>query len=390
MVQMDTEITDRKASLLPSCNRVEISTSALRHNFRLCRKRAGGAGIMPMVKADGYGHGMIECARIFAAEGAAAFGVAEAREGVLLRQAGVEQPVFVLVGTVPEIIPDLLRHRLTPVVVDGEILPDLARQAVELGMTVGLHLKVDAGMGRQGILPGEVPGLVRRIRETPGLSLEGIMAHFPMADALESPNTLAVFERFQGMVREVADELPVGCCLHIANSGGIFHFNRTCLHMSRPGIALYGCYPEGEPHRPLGGHDALLPAMRFVTRVVQVREVPAGTGLGYGHTFTTSRKTVLAVLPVGYEDGYLRVLSNRAKVLVRGQRARVVGRVSMNLTLVDVTDIRGDVRRGDEVVLLGRQGDESIGADEIASWMETISYEVLCLFGNLNDRCYVD
>lgn len=389
MVQMDKKIK-KDDSLLPSFNKVEISRSALRYNFRLCRKKAGAAGIMPMIKADGYGHGMLECARIFAAEGAAAFGVAEAREGVLLRQAGIEQPVFVVVGTVPESIPDLLRYRLTPVVVDADILPDLSRQAVELGITVGLHLKVDAGMGRQGFLPGEVPGLVRRIREMPGLSLAGIMAHFPMADALESPNTLAVFERFRGMIGEVADELPAGCCLHIANSGGLFHFNRTCLHMSRPGIALYGCYPEGEPHRPVAGDEELRPAMRFVTRVIQVREVPAGTGLGYGQTCITDRKTVLAVLPVGYEDGYLRKLSNRAQVLVHGRRAPVVGRVSMNLTLVDVTDVPGKVCRGDEVVLLGRQGEGSIGADEIASWMETISYEVLCLFGNLNDRCYVD
>jgi len=375
--------------LIPSFNRVEISRSALRHNFGLCRKKAGSAGIMPMIKADGYGHGMLECARIFAAEGAAAFGVAEAREGVLLRQAGIELPVFIVVGTVPEIIPDLLRYRLTPVVVDGDILPELSRQAGELGMTVGLHIKVDAGMGRQGCLPDEVPGLVRRIGETPALSLAGIMAHFPMADALDSPNTLAVFERFESMIREVAGELPAGCCLHIANSGGLFHFNRTCLQMSRPGIALYGCYPEGEPHRPVADNEELHPVMRFATRVIQVRKVAAGTGLGYGQTYTTGRDTVLAVLPVGYEDGYLRKLSNRAQVLVRGQRAPVVGRVSMNLTLVDVTDIQ-QVTRGDEVVLLGRQGEESIGADEIAAWMETISYEVLCLFGNLNDRYYVD
>jgi len=275
-------------------------------------------------------------------------------------------------------------------VVDGDILPDLSRQAVELGMTVGLHIKVDAGMGRQGCMPEEAPGLVRRIRETPALSLAGIMAHFPMADAPGSPNTLTVFARFESMIREVADDLPAGCCLHIANSGGLFHFNRTSLQMSRPGIALYGCYPEGEPHRPVLGDEGLRPAMRFVTRVIQVRKVPAGTGLGYGQTYTTGRNTVLAVLPVGYEDGYLRKLSNRAQVLVHGQRVPVVGRVSMNLTLVDVTDIRGEVVRGDEAVLLGRQGKESIGADEIASWMESISYEVLCLFGNLNDRYYVD
>jgi alanine racemase len=375
--------------MIPSLNRIEISRSALRHNFRICRQKAGRAWIMPMVKADGYGHGMVECARLFAGEGAAAFGVAEAREGVRLRQAGIELPVYVLVGMVPEVIPAVLQHRLTPVVVDNEILPALSRQALTVGLEVGLHIKVDAGMGRQGCLPFELPGLVRQVRALPGLRLEGILAHFPMADEVASANTLHVFDRFTGAIGEIAHELPAGCRLHIANSGGLFHFSRTSLDMARLGIALYGCYPEGEPHLFSEG-DALLPAMRFSTRVIQVRTVAAGTGLGYGQTWTTTRTTRLAVLPVGYEDGYLRKLSNRAAVLVHGQRAPVVGRVSMNLTLADVTDIQEEVRQGDEVVLMGRQDEGMIGADEVASWMETISYEVLCLFGNLNDRIYVD
>ena len=375
--------------MVPSLNRIEISRSALRHNFRVCRQKAGQAWIMPMVKADGYGHGMVECARLFAGEGAAAFGVAEAREGILLRQAGIELPVYVLLGLVPEVIPAVLEHRLTPVVADGEILPELSRQALAAGLEVGLHLKVDAGMGRQGCLPIELPGLVRQVRELKGLRLEGIMAHFPMADEAASANTREVFARFTGAIVAISRDLPPGCRLHIANSGGLFHFSQTSLDMARLGIALYGCYPEGEPHLCSAG-DALLPAMRFSTRVIQFRTVPAGTGLGYGQTFITTRSTRLAVLPVGYEDGYLRKLSNRALVLVHGQRAPVVGRVSMNLTLADVTDVRGEVRQGDEVVLLGRQGEGMIGADEVASWMETISYEVLCLFGNLNDRFYVD
>jgi alanine racemase len=375
--------------MLPSLNRIEISRSALRHNFRVCRQKAGQAWIMPMVKADGYGHGMVECARLFAGEGAAAFGVAEAREGVLLRQAGIELPVYVLVGMVPEVIPAVLQHRLTPVVVGGGILPELSRQALAAGLKVGLHIKVDAGMGRQGCLPFELSGLARQVRSLPGLRLEGILAHFPMADEVASENTLNVFARFTGAIGEIAHELPSGCRLHIANSGGLFHFSRTSLDMARLGIALYGCYPGGEPHLFSEG-DALLPAMRFSTRVIQVRTVPAGSGLGYGQSCITTRTTRLAVLPVGYANGYLRKLSNRAAVLVHGQRAPVVGRVSMNLTLADVTDVRGEVRQGDEVVLLGPQGKEMIGADEVASWMETISYEVLCLFGNLNDRFYVD
>lgn len=381
-------MTEGKA-LSTSLNRVAISRSALRHNFNLCRAKAGGAKIMPMVKADGYGHGMIECARIFSAEGAAAFGVAEVCEGRMLREAGIEEPIYVLVGMMPEEIPEMLAHRLTPVVVDDFLLPELSGRAAAMGLEVGLHVKMDAGMGRQGCLPDEVPGIVRRINALPGLRLDGIMAHFPLADEPGSANTLEVFARFRQTVSGVEDILPTGCCLHIANSGGLFHFTSTALQMVRPGIALYGCPPGGNGDRAAAGAEGLQPVMRFATRVIQVRTVPSGTGLGYGQTHVTSRPTTLAILPVGYEDGYLRRLSGRAEVLLLGRRAPVVGRVSMNLTLVDVTDIRGEVRRGDEAVLMGRQGDELITADEIASWMDTISYEVLCLFGNLNDRYYI-
>ncbi|NIA04971.1 MAG: alanine racemase [Proteobacteria bacterium] len=379
--------------MFDSLNRVEISRAALRYNFRFCRARAGDAAVMAMVKTDGYGHGLVECARIFAGEGAAAFGVAEVAEGIALREAGLEQPVFVLAGLLPGMIPALLQYNLTPVVVDRLILPELSRQAQLSGGEIGLHLKVDAGMGRQGCLPAAVPGLVREIEALPALRLDGIMAHFPMTDDLDPANTRQVFDRFTGMIQDLADDVDImltGCCFHIANSGGLLRYSMTRLDMVRPGIALYGYYPEGEPGRTGAGPEALQPAMRFVTRIIQVRNVPAGTALGYGRTFTTGRATTLAVLPVGYANGYLRSLSNRAEVLVCGQRAPVVGRVSMNLTLVDVTDVEGPVEWGGEAVLLGRQGDETITADELASWMDTISYEVLCLFGNLNRRYYLD
>lgn len=369
---------------------MEISRAALANNFRICRSKAGSAAVMPMIKADAYGHGMLECAGIFAAEGAAAFGVAETREGILLREAGFDQPVYVLVGVLPETVHEIIHYGLTPVIVDSAILPELSRQALKCDANVGIQIKVDAGMGRQGILPEDVPGIIRRINELPGLYLAGVMAHFPMADDVESSNTLDVFARFQSVTGIIETNNRRQPLLHIANSGGLFHFASTRLHMVRPGIALYGCYPEGEPHLELGGGKQLEPAMRFLTKVIQVRTVPPGTGLGYGQTFVTGRRTCLAVLPVGYEDGYLRCLSNRAEVLIHGRRVPVVGRVSMNLTLVDITDIKEEVHRGDEAVLLGRQGEEQITADQLADWMNTISYEVLCLLGNLNTRYYID
>jgi alanine racemase len=374
---------------MKSLNQVEISRSALIHNFQVCRQWAGDAAIMPLVKADGYGHGMIDCARIFAAQGAAAFGVAEAIEGVRLREAGINQPILVLVGVIPQTLPLIIESRLTPVVTDPAILPELSRLAGIHGVDIGLHLKLDAGMGRQGALPADFLDLVRTVQRLPHLRLDGVMAHFPLSDDRQSVNSAEVLRTFLATT-ELLTGLGLGkCCLHLANSGGLFYVAGARLDMVRPGIALYGYYPDGFAGRATATPPLLRPVMRFSTRIIQVRQVPAGSGLGYCHLFTTTRPSTIAVLPVGYANGYLRNLSNRAEVLIGGRRAPVVGRVSMNLTLIDVTDLP-ETRVGDEAVLLGGQGEEQITADAIAEWMGTISYEMLCLFGQLNERVLVD
>lgn len=374
---------------MESLNRVTISRAALAHNFDLCRQQAGGVGVMAMVKADGYGHGMIACAHLLAAHGAVAFGVAEAREGVCLRQAGCDLPIFVFAGVVPQSLPGIVEHRLTPVVVDAEILPELSRDAVLQGVELPIHLKVDAGMGRQGTLPAGFTELARTAQSLPGLRVEGVMAHLPMSEDRESTNSAEVLATFNQAAAGIAQLGEGRCCLHLANSGGLFYVAGARLDMVRLGIALYGYYPDGAAGRAAAAEPLLRPVLRFTSSVIQVRQLPAGVGLGYNHLFTTVRPTTVAVLPVGYEDGYLRILSNRAEVLLHGRRVPVIGRISMNLTLVDATSIDG-VRVGDEAVLLGRQGEEEITADDIARWMETISYEVLCLFGNLNQREMVD
>jgi len=344
---------------------------------------------MPLVKSDGYGHGQIDCARIFAQEGAAAFGVAEVVEGIRLRTAGIQQPILVLAGVIPQTLSALVDADLAPVLVDGEMVPELSRLASKRGKPLDVHIKLDAGMGRQGVLPRDFTQLVKAVQRTQSLHLGGVMAHFPMADDRQSANSQEVLALFNRTTAELKQLIPGKCCLHLANSGGLFYVAGARLDMVRPGIALYGYYPDGPAGRDQAVPPLLQPAMRFATRVLQVREIPTGKGLGYSHLYTTSRPSTIAVIPVGYEDGYLRILSNRASVLVNGHRAPVVGRISMNLTLVDVTGL-GPVQAGDEVVLLGRQGEAEITADDIATWMETISYEVLCLFGNLNDRELVD
>lgn len=372
-----------------SFNRVTVSRSALIHNFNLCRQQAGGAKLLPLVKSDAYGHGRVDCARIFAEQGAAAFGVAEVVEGIALREAGITQPILVLAGVLPQSLEALIEADLTPVLTDATLLPEIARLAGKQHKVVNVHLKLDAGMGRQGVLPDQLTDLVDVVRSEPSVHLGGVMAHFPMADDRSSDNSAAVLRTFKETTHALKEQMGPECCLHLANSGGLFYVPGARLDMVRPGIALYGYYPDGTVGKADAKPPLLQPVMRFATRVLQVRDVPAGKGLGYSHLFTTERESTIAVLPVGYEDGYLRILSNRACVLVNGRRAPVVGRISMNLTLVDVTGL-GPVYDGDEVVLLGRQGDEMIDADEIAQWMETISYEVLCLFGNLNDREMVD
>ena len=344
-----------------------------------------------MVKADAYGHGMLDCARIFAAEGAAALGVAEVVEGIALREAGFALPILIVAGIIPDTVESALYHDLTPVIPDGSAVDALDAAAARFGKKVGVHLKMDAGMGRQGTMPGDFRYLVDQVNAAENLYPAGILAHFPFADAPDSENSDAVLAAFNHCIASAKEALPAQCCRHIANSGGLFTVAGAQLQMVRPGISLYGYYADGSAGRARYEHDkdVLQPVMRFTSRILQVRDLPAHVGLGYGHLFTTSGPSKIALIPVGYEDGYLRCLSNNAEVLVHGQKAPVVGRISMNLTMIDVTDVE-HVAVGDEVVLLGRSGNREINADDIAGWMGTISYEVLCLFGKMNDRYFID
>lgn len=367
---------------------MEINRAALARNLAICSKQAGNKPVLAMIKADGYGHGMIECAQVFAQAGAAAFGVAEPVEGVRLRQAGFEQDIFLLAGIYKNMADEIVRHRLTPVLLDASLVEEFSSCGEKAESPVRVFVKIDAGMGRQGCLEKEATELLKKVKTLPGVELGGIIAHLPMADDPASQTTGKILDRYKRITAELTQQ-NCTCILSLANSGGLFHFPATCFDMVRPGISLYGYYPNGREGMQRAIGEKLQPAMRFVSRISQLREVPTGTGLGYGHTFVTNRPTKLAVLPAGYEDGYLRTLSNKAAVLVQGKRAPVIGRISMNLTMVDVTDLP-NVAAGDGVVLLGRQGKEEISADDIAAWMGTISYEVLCLFGSLNDRYYIN
>lgn len=371
---------------MTSWNRVEIDLAALRHNFRQLRELAGPAtGIMAMVKADAYGHGLIQAARAFAQAGAVTFGVAELEEGIRLRQAGIEGEIVVLLGIDRQGAAEAVANNLTPVVYDRDCLEEFAAQAVMAGCRRGVQLKVDTGMGRLGVLPGEFSALAAALNGLPSLYLAGVLSHLPKADMEGDESAPAQQARFLELLAEagLAGNHPVR---HIVNSAGLLRYPELRAEMVRPGITLYGCYPAGW----LKGEAALKlkPAMRFVSRVIQVKDIPAGQGISYGHRFVTNRPTRLAVLPVGYADGYLRRLCGKAEVLLGGKRAPVRGMICMNACMADVTDIDG-VGPGDEVVILGRQGEEEIGADELAAWSDSITYEIFCLFGSCNQRIHL-
>lgn len=375
-----------------SFNCIKINCTALQNNYTFIQKRAGaGIPVMAMVKADGYGHGMVMAAKAFSQAGCTTFGVAELREAVLLRQAGVGGDIYVTIGFAREDAELMFQYHLTPVIYTIEAANALSLKAGALDKEIEVHIKVDSGMSRLGIFPADLQTFSDTVANLPGIKIAGVMSHFPESDNPASQSTAKNFQLFAGACSTLKNRFG-GIC-HIANSAAVLNFPDTRCDMVRAGIALYGYHPAG--HSGIDGDlDAqnergLLPAMSFSSKILQVKTVPAGTGISYGHTFTTERQTRLAVLPVGYEDGYARVLSNRGKVLVHGLRVPILGRVCMNMCMIDVTDIK-DVEAENEVVLLGKQGQESITADDIAKEMGSISYEVLCLLGNNNQRQYIE
>jgi alanine racemase len=354
-----------------------IDLDALCWNFRQTRERVGPAvKILAMVKANAYGHGAPVVAQALAAEGCDAFGVATLEEGIELRQAGTRASILVLAGVYPEQIDQFLQNTLTPVLHELETLKRLDEALRDRRTTLKAHLEVDTGMGRIGFLAAEIDSWLPELSRLKSLKLEGILSHFSEAEGRNEPYAETQLRNFLFVVDRLRHARLVFPLIHMAKSAALITIPDSHLTMVRPGLILYGIYPSPD----MGSEIALKPVLTWKTRIIQLKRLPKGSSIGYGRTFVTGRKSLIATLPVGYADGYQRVLSNCATVLVRGVRAPVVGRISMDLTTIDVTDI-GGVKQGDEVVLLGRQGDATISADEMAAWANTISYEVLTSIG---------
>jgi alanine racemase len=349
-----------------------VDLHAVRHNFRQVRKRVGpGVKVLSVLKANAYGHGALEVARVLEEEGSDGFGVATVEEGVGLRQENIRSPILVLAGIYPEQVDELLEHRLTPVIGELEIIRKLESLTQRRGAKLDFHLKLDTGMGRIGFLPDESRSWLPEIAKLKALKFEGVLSIFSHADSPEGSYTESQLEIFKSVINHIRAEGFHPPLIHIANSAAVITLPASYFTLVRPGLMLYGAYPALE----MTNQVVLKPALSWKTRIMQLKRLPKGSSISYGRSFVTRRESLIAILPLGYADGYHRLLSNRGAVLVRGKRAPVAGRICMDLTMVDVTDI-GGVEQGDEVVLLGRQGAETISADEMARWAETISYEI--------------
>jgi alanine racemase len=359
----------------------EIHLDHLRHNFQLVKNMVGArVGVMPALKADAYGHGAIDCARTLEGEGADWFGVALPEEGAQLREAGITRPVLCLGGFWEGQEELMIARSLTPVAFRLDLLERLDRAARAVGVTANYHLKVDTGMGRLGVPRRELELFLDGAARFANLKLDGVMTHFAAADdpeATEFTEQQAV--RFEQALQQIRARGHQPSWVHEANSAAIHAYPRTHGNLVRPGGVLYGLWRDvtNPSVAPLDWRAVL--SLR--TRIILLKSVPANTPLGYGGTFVTGRASRIATLAVGYEDGLSRALSNCGRVLVRGQFAPIVGRISMDLTLIDVTDVEG-AALNDEVVIIGSQGTNSITVEAMAASLGTISFEVTCRISN--------
>lgn len=354
-----------------------IDLDALASNFRWVRGRvAAGVRVMAVVKANAYGHGAARCARRLAAEGADWFGVALPEEGLELRRAGITQPVLSLGGFWEGQERLCLGERIVPVVYRLDMIEALDRAAGEAGTVADVHLKVDTGMGRLGVRYDELGQFADALRPFRNVRVDGVMTHFAAADDPDqncfTDEQVARFRRAVGLLRERGHNPTFE---DLANSAGTFAHPAAWGNMVRPGGVLYGLWRDILPPAPEA--PPLLPVMSLRTRVTLVKRVHPGETLGYGCTFEAARDMLVATVPVGYADGYARALSNRGRVIVRGMYAPVVGRISMDLTLVDVTDVAG-VAVGETVTMLGADGALAVPAEDVARTAGTLSYEITC------------
>lgn len=361
-----------------------INIAAIKSNLRhIASLLPETTGIMAVVKANGYGHGVLEISRAAAEAGAKYLAVADVCEGVELREGGFAAPVLVMGGMLPELAPISVENDLAQTVYSAEMINALEVASRKLGKRALIHIKVETGMNRMGVRPGaELQAVLDRARQADSIVVDGLYSHFAVSEIPDKAFTLGQSELFRLAVKQCSDA-GFHPKLHIGNSGAALECPFSHLDMVRVGIAMYGLHPAGV------ADSALVPAFEWKTNVVQVKTVHKGDTVSYGRIWEAPGDRVIATLPVGYADGYKRLLGNRADVLIRGCRVPVVGRVCMDHMMADVTDIDG-VATGDDVVLIGCQGRQSISANELAALMDTINYEIITTIGDRVKRVYIN
>jgi alanine racemase len=369
-------------TFLPTVATVDLT--ALAHNLlQLRRVLSPGCDIMAVVKANAYGHGAVEIARTLIRHGVVRLAVFSIEEGISLRQAGITVSIVILGPIFREQLEDLFANQLTPVVSDPSTLAALGQYATQGSSPYPIHLKIETGMGRLGLTHNELEAILAKHTFPSSLRLEGLMSHLADSDGLDPDSTnqqITRFERVLTAIRQEGFSVPM---VHLSNSAGIVRFPSAHYSLVRPGIMLYGYHTM--PHTVQA--PDLRPVLSLTTRIAQLRLIHPGETVSYNRTFMAKRPTWIAILPIGYSDGLNRQLSNRGHVLVRERRAPIVGRVCMDMVMIDVTMIPS-VAVGDEVVLIGQQANERITADNLAEWAGTISYEVLCAISPQVPRLY--
>lgn len=372
----------------------EIDVQAITHNLLQIRRIVPSrTRIMAVVKANAYGHGAVASARAALLGGADMLGVARMHEGVELRKAGITEPILLFGYTACQDIQELLHYNLIQTIYTHEMAQNYSVAACSLGQTLEVHIKIDTGMGRLGFIPDSLLyntkwaqksndyllQLLLAVKSFPGIKVSGLYTHFACADSLDKTSAQQQLRIFKQLVKELKEYGLDNVLLHAANSAAIIDMPEAHLDIVRPGIMLYGLYPSAEVNMQKLN---LRPAMSLKARVAMVKEVTPGFKVSYGSTYTVEQKTRIAVVAIGYADGYSRLFSSNAEMLVRGRRAPVIGRVCMDQTMIDVGHVPG-VEMGDEVVIIGKQGDECISADELAKGSKTINYEIV---SGLNSR----
>jgi alanine racemase len=364
---------------------IEIDLDALKNNYNIIRKKIPNSSkVAAVVKADAYGHGAVKIAAELEKLGADYFCVGSPDEGIELRKAGIKKDIIVLAEVLKTQYQDILEGDLIQTVASFETLTGLNKVAAEFNKTIRVHLKIDSGMGRIGFLNSDIKKLINKLKNLKQLKVEGIFSHFARADEADKSYSFKQLNKFDKVLAKFEKSNFDIELKHIANSAAVIDLEASYLDLVRPGIMLYGLQPSKE----LNNEVDLKSILSFKTKVVQIRNLQQDTPISYGSIYKTDSKEKVAVLPVGYKDGYPRLLSNRGEVLIKGKRAPIRGRICMGQTIVSIEDIE-DVEIGDEVVLIGKQSNDQIRASEIAELASTISYEIVCNLDRNLKRVYL-